>query len=550
MAAAFGTKSRFARLMHGLRVERPLAQAAVGLACAAVATGLRALLHPHVGDAIPWVTFFCAVLVAGTIADVLGAAVALGACAVAGELLFTEPRYSLALPDAAHVVSLGAFAINAALCGAVGVLLRAALTRLAQEAHESEVLIARASAAQKSAEDALAQVRASERRKDEFLAMLGHELRNPLAPIRATLDVARMRRAPLTEHQAALIDRNVGTLARIVDDLLDVARVTQGKIELRREPLALDVVVGRAVDAVKELVDQRKHTLTVHAPERVAVDADPIRLEQVLVNLLGNAAKYTDPGGTIAVTIEAAASSNAPHAGAAGIARVRVQDTGQGMTAAQVVDVFTLFEQGAVGIDRAQGGLGIGLTIVKRLVELHGGRVWAESAGRGQGSAFVVELPAIPVSDLPAIAPKDRTGPFETVAGGARKRSVLVVDDNIDAADSVAELLEALGYAVGVAHDGPSAVARAREQAPDIVLLDIGLPGMDGYEVARELREGAAPRASLIAMTGYGQAGDREKARAAGFAMHLTKPVQVDALIAALERAKRDGTGEHPRLSA
>jgi PAS domain S-box-containing protein len=366
----------------------------------------------------------------------------------------------------------------------------------------------------KRAEEALKE---ADRRKDEFLAMLAHELRNPLAPISNALHLMHLPGAD-PRPAFAMIERQVEHMVRLVDDLLDVSRITRGQIELRRERVDLGAVVVRAVEGSRPLIEARRHALEMRLPDDpLLVDGDPVRLAQVVWNLLNNAAKYTPEGGRITLTVERAA----------GEAVVRVRDTGMGIPANMLVKVFDLFTQVDRTLDRAEGGLGIGLTLVRRLTEMHGGTVEVHSAGPGQGSEFVVRLPA--AGGAPAEAP----------AGGAasppgrppRGQRVLLVDDNRDSADSLAMLLRLLGHDVRTAYEGRQALAVAGAYQPDLVLLDIGLPGLNGYEVARQLRATSGTRRPvLVALTGYGSDEDRRQAQAAGFDHHLIKPVDIDAL--------------------
>jgi signal transduction histidine kinase/CheY-like chemotaxis protein len=366
------------------------------------------------------------------------------------------------------------------------------------------------------------QARESDRRKDEFLAMLSHELRNPLAPVLNTLAVLRARggAAPSDTQAHEVLERQVRHMARLVDDLLDVSRVTRGKITLQKERVDLRGLVGRAAETTRPLIEARRHQLTVALPDGpVLLEADPTRLEQVLANLLNNAAKYTEPGGAIRLAVERAR----------GDAVVRVRDTGIGMPPEVLARAFDLFVQGDRGLARSEGGLGIGLTLVRSLVEMHGGTVTAHSDGPGQGSEFVARLPALPNGAGPTSPPREQAGP----AGQSRR--VLVVDDNRDSADSLALLLRLAGHAVQVAYDGRAALEAARAAPPEAVLLDIGLPGMDGYAVARRLREElGAQRVLLVAISGYGQEDDRVRSREAGFDHHLVKPVDPDAVRALL----------------
>jgi excisionase family DNA binding protein len=348
--------------------------------------------------------------------------------------------------------------------------------------------------------------------KDEFLARIGHELRNPLAPIRTALELLRMRGESSREH--GLIDRHVGYLTRLVDDLLDVSRLTRGKIDLRKERVGVDEVVARAIEGASPLLELRGHRLAIDVPAGLAVDVDPERMAQVVVNLLTNAAKYSDRGSLIQIT--------AVRAGAA--IRLSVVDEGIGIAPDMLGSVFDSFVQEPRAIEQT-GGLGLGLTIVRSLVLLHGGRVSVESEGQGRGSTFSFEIPAADLAVLPPVRPLDPAFP----ARAERGRRVLVVDDNADLASLIGELLQHLGHEVELAHDGPSALAAAARFLPDVALLDIGLPGMDGYELAGRLRS-LRGSLRLVAISGYGQATDRKRSEEAGFADHLVKPVTPDHL--------------------
>jgi PAS domain S-box-containing protein len=386
--------------------------------------------------------------------------------------------------------------------------------------------VARDVTARKKAEEALKE---ADRRKDEFLAMLAHELRNPLAPIRNAVQILRAKGPPVPELQWArdVIDRQALQLTRLVDDLLDVSRITKGKIALRKERVELAAVVGSAVEGSRPLVEKWGHELTVTLPpEPVHLEADPTRLAQILLNLLNNAAKYTEQGGRIWLTAE--------REGEAVV--IRVKDTGVGIPAEMLPRVFELFTQAERSLERAQGGLGIGLTLVQRLVQMHGGSVEARSEGPGKGSEFVVRLPAARAGDEGA------PGAGEGGQAPAAPRSrILVVDDNRDAADSLAVLLRLMGHEVHTAHDGLEAVGAATVLRPDVVLLDIGLPKLNGYDAARRVRQERGEGVMLIALTGWGQEEDRRLSREAGFDYHLTKPVELGALQQLLAAAKPAG---------
>jgi PAS domain S-box-containing protein len=366
----------------------------------------------------------------------------------------------------------------------------------------------------KTVEEAL---READRRKDEFLAVLAHELRNPLAPIRNALHVLRFPGAGVETfaRMRDMMERQVRQMARLVDDLLDVSRIGRGKIELRRERLDLAAVVQSALETSRPLIEAGKHELTVSLPNQpVYVTGDQTRLSQVLANLLNNAAKYTTDGGHVWLTARLEGDE----------AVVRVRDNGAGILAEMLPHVFEMFTQAGRLLDRSDGGLGIGLTLVRRLVELHGGTVEAISAGAGRGSEFIVRLPS--AANAPDGPPQKRHGQEAEEVFGSPPRRILVVDDNLDSAESLATLLQFSGHEVRVAHDGPGALAAAKQFLPDVVLLDIGMPGMSGYQVARRLREEPALRhMTLVAQTGWGQEEDRRRAKDAGFDHHLVKPV-------------------------
>ncbi len=368
---------------------------------------------------------------------------------------------------------------------------------------------------------ARAHAEAASRTKDEFLALLGHELRNPLSPIVTSLQLMKLRAPEVFERERAVIERQVEHMARLVGDLLDVARITRGKVELKLQRVELGDVFVSAVETASPLLEEKRHRFTVTVPARgLPLMADAHRLAQVISNLLTNAAKYTDPGGLIEAT--------ATHDGADVV--LRVKDNGMGISAALLPRVFEQFVQGERTLDRARGGLGLGLSIVRSLVEQHGGTVTAQSEGARRGSEFVVRLPldrSRPITDV------QRASTAPPPRADRPLARVLVVDDNLDAADLFTEGLRAAGHEARSAYDGLSGLRIAEELTPDVAFIDIGLPAMDGYEVAQRLRE-AAPgrRILLVAVTGYGQESDRERSRAAGFDLHLVKPVDLDHILA------------------
>lgn len=386
--------------------------------------------------------------------------------------------------------------------------LAAARGELAIERQNAE----RADALTRALDRARAEAERATRVKDEFLAMLGHELRNPLAPIVTALQMLRMEGVNVRAQD--VLERQVEHMLRLVDDLLDVSRITSGKIELRKEHVELSSVVTRALEMSRPLLERRRNRLTVDVPDRgLVVDGDPSRLAQIVSNLLTNAAKYSDPESAI----ELRASSEGAHV------HLLVIDHGIGIDATYIDRVFDQFVQVPQGLDRASGGLGLGLAIVRSLVEKHGGTVRAESRGNGRGSTFIVQLPLAsdPIATAAAPAPSQSKQRTARTVG-----KLLVVDDNTDAALLLADVLSALGHQVQVAHSGPDALAELGEFQPDAALLDIGLPVMDGYELARHLRV-RLPDVKLVALTGYGRSNDRERSRAAGFDAHLVKPVSI-----------------------
>ena len=359
----------------------------------------------------------------------------------------------------------------------------------------------------------------SDRRKNEFLAMLAHELRNPLAPIRHGLHIMRLAGGDgqTIKSVTGLMERQVGHLVRLVDDLLDVHRISQGKIELRRGRIEVAAVVTDAVEATRPLSERMEHELTVIVPpEPICVNADPLRLAQVVGNLLNNACKFTKRRGRIRLRVEREGEQ----------AVIRVRDNGMGIAADQVPRIFDMFMQADVSLEPSVSGLGIGLALVKNLVEMHGGTVEARSAGVGYGSEFVVRLPIM----VDALTPQPTAPPIDAGVTTAARR-ILLVDDNRDAAETLAMLLELTGHETHIAYDGLEAVETAAKVKPDLVLLDIGLPKMNGYEVARRIRERPwGKNLVLVALTGWGQDEDRLKSREAGFDGHILKPVDPEAL--------------------
>lgn len=356
----------------------------------------------------------------------------------------------------------------------------------------------------------------TDQEKNEFLAVLAHELRNPIAPVFYALRLLEQDDPSLRRHARGIVERQVQRLARLIDDLLDVKRISTGKIDLRREPVTLRSLVGHAAETARPLFEARRQDFSVTLPEEeVWLDADAARLEQVLANLLNNAAKFTADGGAVSLAAERPDDYIV----------IRVKDNGTGIPQDLLPHVFDLFKQGSRSLDRPEGGLGIGLSLARKLVEMHGGSIEAHSGGTGQGSEFTIRLPVIPRAAEPDARPE------AAVPAPSRPLRVLIVDDNEDTAEMMSLLLELDGHEVEVAHTGPSALQAAAAHRPAVIVLDIGLPGLDGYQVAQRLRQDPAMNGVvLIAASGYGQEADRRRSWEAGFDHHLVKPVDPNEL--------------------
>jgi signal transduction histidine kinase len=489
------------------------------------ALGLRLLLDPYLGARVTYGFFLIATAVVGWRCGFGPAMASVVAGVFFGTYLQHRADGSFALDFTPDVISL-------VVCLIIGTLTAAFLESL------------RLTAMEYARRYRLA--REAEIRKDQFLAMLSHELRNPLVPIRNALYVLETldRRDSETVELHGIMSTQVNHLVRLVDDLLDVARISHGRIELRSDVVDLGEIVTPAVNAARSLIDERKHSLHVHLPPNsFQVVGDPVRLAQVLTNLLTNAAKYTPDAGRIWLSAERDGDQ----------AVFRIRDTGVGLTAEQIARVFDLFEQADASIDATRGGLGIGLTLSRLLVQLHGGSIEAASPGPGLGSEFTVRIPnqsavsgAAPISRrLPVDPSIVRDDEAPSVAG--RRLRVLVVEDAAAVAQSTAAILRLWRYDVAVAVDGFSGLETARSFLPDVVLCDLGMPRMDGYRFARELR--LLPQLSrtvLIAVSGYGQTRDRERSRTAGFEMHLVKPVVPEQLRQVLDSIDRRPTTALP----
>ncbi len=381
-------------------------------------------------------------------------------------------------------------------------------------------------------------LREEDERKDEFLATLAHELRNPLAPIRNAAQYMRLRGPtdPDLQNAREIIDRQVRQMTRLVDDLLDISRISRGKVVLQRERVGVGLVLTNAVESSRPLIEEAGHDLTLAVPpEPLFVDGDGTRLAQVFGNLLTNAAKYTDRGGEIRLAAERQGSDVV----------VSVRDNGIGIAPEHLPRLFDMFSQVDPALERTQGGLGIGLALVKSLVEMHGGRVEARSDGLGKGSEFVVRLPLL--VEARTGSPAEVRDGRSAASARRTKRRVLVADDNVDSAQSLAMLLSVMGHEVRTAHDGLGAVELAGEFRPDVILLDIGMPKLNGYEAARQIRQLPWGKGVVMgALTGWGQEGDKRRAEDAGFDRHFTKPVDPAALEKLLERSATGPVSEAP----
>ncbi|HVC92557.1 MAG TPA: ATP-binding protein [Pirellulales bacterium] len=471
-----------------------------------LATVLRLWLDPFLEDA-GFVIFFGAVVVVSWLGGLGPSLLALMLSLMASAWFFAKPPGSTPDPPARVLLGLGFYLFVGVLTAVLSESMRGAKRR-----------------AESLADEALRQreaLRDADRRKDEFLAILAHELRNPLSPICAALDILRLPDVDQATTQWAkeVLERQVRQLVRLVDDLLDMSRITSGKIELRNERSDLRAVFTRAIETAKPLIDEKGHDFVVTLPASpVILFVDPVRLAQVIGNLLTNAAKYTEPGGRIWLSAETAENEIA----------IRVRDTGIGIAPEMLSRVFDLFAQDPRSANGSQGGLGIGLGVVKALVELNGGKVEAHSDGRGTGTEVVVHLPARNVEES---APATVLNQADRIEDPPRVCRILVVDDNVDSAGALATLLRLEGHAVEESHDGPSALSAARAHLPDVAILDIGMPGMDGLETARRLRRlPGAESMLLVALTGWGQEADRDRTAEAGFDHHLVKPVAVESL--------------------
>ena len=491
-----------------------------------LATLLRGLFNPILEGA-GFAFFFVAVVIAAWYGGLGPSLLAVTLSVASSAIFFPDPPPKEGERALRVFVGLGTFFFIGVATAILSESMRAAQRRA--EAQAEEAIAQREQ--MRRAEFAL---READRRKDEFLAILAHELRNPLAPICTALEILRTPGADASANQLAkaVIERQVHQLVRLVDDLLDVSRIMRGKIELRPELVDLGSVFARAVETAQPIIESQRHELTVSLPpEPIKLTADPIRLAQVINNLLTNAAKYTEPGGRIWLSGEQDGNQ----------VTIRVRDTGIGIPTEMLPQVFQLFTQVDSSVTRSQGGLGIGLTLVKSLIELTGGSVEAKSDGLGKGSEFVIHLPTTWVGKSSVTLPTFIAPPVEL----STQYEILVVDDNADAAETLTTLLRFGGHEVHVVYDGPAALDWVQHHRPDIVFLDIGMPHMDGLEVARRIRSNfEMGNPVLVAVTGWGSEDDRRRTQEAGFNFHLVKPVTQELISQVLSELNRGSDSE------
>jgi signal transduction histidine kinase/CheY-like chemotaxis protein len=485
-------------------------QHGLGYLIAVVATGvvggLRYASIDLLGDAAAAIPFVLPVILAAWYGGLYPGLMATALCVLTSDYLFTPPAFAMAIESAAEGIALSLFTIAGVTISYLCESLHVARRRIEAQRLDLERLIG--------------ELRDADRRKDEFVATLAHELRNPLAPIRNAVQIlkAQAPQEPEVAWSRDVIDRQVGQMVRLLEDLLDVSRITRGKLQLRKSRVALASVLEMALETSRPHVETGRHALTVELPpEPVYLDADAVRLAQVFSNLLNNAAKYSPEGSHIRLDAERHGQDVV----------VTVGDDGIGIAPDTLSRVFEMFSQAKAALERAQGGLGIGLSLAKGVVEMHGGTITAHSDGLGKGSAFRVRLATVAAQALQADVPEHDGRPGRQGRDGRQGGcKILVADDNHDAAESLAFLLRSTGHDVRTAHDGEQAVDVAETHRPDVVLLDIGMPRLNGYQAARRIRQTPWGKAAkLVALTGWGQEEDKRQAREAGFDSHMVKPV-------------------------
>ena len=485
-----------------------------------IAWTFQTIVGPHFGEIFAFLPFVVATMMTGLLAGIWPALFATALGYLIASWFYVTPG-TLLVSGMDNLIALGLYVGFSVTTG----WLAESLHRTRRKAEALAEILQDDINQRQRTEEALWD---ADRRKNEFLAMLAHELRNPLAAIQYAANLSDLPGISREDFDwSEVIGRQVRHLGRLVDDLLDVSRITQGQIQLHQEPVDAAILIRRAAEALRPAIEEKQHALTLDVPaSSLPLYVDPMRIEQVFQNLLNNATKYTVRGGRIRVTGRAEGKE----------AVITIADTGIGMPKELVPQVFDLFIQGDRTLDRAHGGLGIGLTLVRRITERHGGAVSATSEGSGRGSTFTIRLPLAAEHESKPSEPQD----VQHVNNHSRR--VLVIDDNVDGAHTLQLLLKSVGHEVALCHTGTAALAAAQSFLPDVVLLDIGLPGKDGYQVARELRaDGKLCRSLIVALSGYGQDADRERARAAGFDEHLVKPIDFQNLRAAIGTGPKNG---------
>jgi signal transduction histidine kinase/ActR/RegA family two-component response regulator len=466
--------------------------------------------------------FLLAVFAAGAMGGWKPGVLTTGLCLFATSFFLTHPLHRFGPPSVGDLFRLSPYALVGVAISFLCEGLHRAWTRLEERQRRLEAEIAERKRAEQAVQEQAEQLRDADRKKDEFLAVLAHELRNPIAPLSYALQLWPIveNDRPRMEELRTMMERQVEQMTRLIDDLLDVSRISRGKIQLRRERVDLATIISAAVEGLQPLIEASRQKVTVSLPsELVEVEGDIARLTQVFGNILNNAAKYTGREGVIWITAELSGS----------IAAVKIRDNGPGIPKHMLAQIFDLFQQVDQTITRSHGGLGIGLTLVKRLVELHGGTVEAHSEGPGKGSEFTVTLPVLPRLSVGRVGSASRHS-LRQISGLPAHR-ILVVDDISDSATTLAMMLRTMGQDVTTANSGAAALDLIKSHRPNLVFLDIAMPGIDGYEVARRIRSDPATKnLYLVALTGYGQPEDRRRSIDAGFNHHLTKPANVDAL--------------------
>jgi signal transduction histidine kinase/ActR/RegA family two-component response regulator len=480
--------------------------------------------------------FLLAVLAAGLVGGWKPAVLATLVCLANERFFFTNPKHSFSIPSGGDTMRMLVYAASGIAISLLCEGLQRAWSRVAERQRQLEREMSERLAVAQERLHLVDQLRQADRRKDEFLATLAHELRNPLAPLSNALELWRFakNKPEQLDELREMMQRQVRQMTRLIDDLLDVSRISRGKISLRTERVELRSLVNTALESVKPVIGASNHRLEISLPEEpVFVHGDATRISQVVGNVLNNAIKYTPEGGHIWLSVARERDK----------ASISVRDTGCGIPTDHLSNIFEMFQQVDQTLDRSQGGLGIGLTLAKRLIEMHGGTIEATSDGPGQGSEFLIRFPTIAAEESGEAEP----APSVAATPELPRRRILVVDDVHESAQTLARMLQTIGQEVSTAHDGYAALAHVREHRPEAVFLDIAMPGMNGYEVARRIRashDAEAPM--LVALTGYGQDDDRRRAQEAGFDFHLTKPASIEQLTSLLSHASGPLAASNP----